>query len=48
MRSSVTVMFCWSIDETIYFRLLFGSEADKIARLAKKEGLGRVVIGEQD
>lgn len=35
-------------DRPFISRLLFGSEADRIARLAKKEGLGRVVIEEQD
>lgn len=35
-------------DRPFISRLLFGSEADKIARLAKRDGLGRVVIEEQD
>jgi nucleotide-binding universal stress UspA family protein len=29
-------------------RILFGSEADRVARLARKEGLGRVIIDEGD
>ena len=28
-------------------RILFGSEADKVARLALRDGLGRVIIPEE-
>ena len=35
-------------DRPFISRLLFGSEADRIARLAKRDGLGRVVIEDQD
>lgn len=38
------VIYVTRDDRPFISRFLFGSEADRVARLAKKEGLGRVVI----
>jgi|GEM_PF-1206117 len=35
-------------DRPFISRFLFGSDADRVARLVKKEGLGRVIIDEED
>ena len=38
------VIYVTRDDRPFISRFLFGSEADKVARLAKRDGLGRVVI----
>ena len=45
-KESCDVIFLTRDDRPFISRFLFGSEADRVARLAKKEGLGRVVIDE--
>ena len=35
-------------DRPFVSRILFGSEADRVARLVKKEGLGHVIIDEDE
>jgi len=35
-------------DRPFVSRILFGSEADRVARMVKKEGLGHVIIDEED
>ncbi len=42
------VIYMTRDDRPFISRFLFGSEVDRVARLARKEGLGRVVIGEQE
>jgi nucleotide-binding universal stress UspA family protein len=45
-KESCDVIFLTRDDRPFISRFLFGSEADRVARLAKKEGLGRVIIDE--
>jgi len=40
------VIYLTRDDRPFISRFLFGSEADRVARLAKRDGLGRVVIDE--
>jgi nucleotide-binding universal stress UspA family protein len=35
-------------DRPFVSRILFGSEADRVARMVKKEGLGHVIIDDED
>ena len=35
-------------DRPFVSRILFGSEADRVARMVKREGLGHVIIDEED
>jgi nucleotide-binding universal stress UspA family protein len=41
------VIFLTRDDRPFISRFLFGSDADKVAKLAKKEGLGKVVIDDR-
>ena len=42
------VIYMTRDDRPFISRFLFGSDVDRIARLARKEGLGRVVIGDHE
>ena len=41
------VIYLTRDDRPFISRFLFGSEADRVARLAKRDGLGRVIIDEE-
>ena len=42
-----TTILITRADRPFISRILFGSEADRVARMARKEGLGHVIIGEE-
>ena len=45
-QRSYTTILITRADRPFISRILFGSEADRVARMAKKEGLGHVIIDE--
>lgn len=45
-QHSYTTILITRADRPFISRILFGSEADRVARMAKKEGLGHVIIDE--
>ena len=45
-QHSYTTILITRADRPFISRILFGSEADRVARMAKKEGLGHVLIDE--
>ena len=46
-KNTCEVIFLTRDDRPFISRFLFGSDADRVAKLAKKEGLGKVVIDER-
>ncbi len=46
-RNSYDTILITRADRPFISRILFGSEADRVARMARKEGLGHVIIDEE-
>jgi nucleotide-binding universal stress UspA family protein len=47
-KASYETILITRADRPFVSRILFGSEADRVAKMVKKEGLGHVIIDDED